>query len=91
MFQTKRIYKAFPQPEGTIIDNELNMPPPKTKLEATRQNKKKYLPGEKLAIKLSKQNDREMFAKQTARNKSDDQLNCKQLSQSLNRIISSLY
>ena len=91
MFETSVVYKNRPIIE---IPPELKLPePPQTRAEARDQNKRRYLPGERLQIKLNKQLKKDKVKTtsltETSRvNIDEDDID--RISKSLGRVMSSL-
>lgn len=86
MFETSVVYKNRPIIE---IPPELKAPepPPQTRAEARDQNKRRYLPGERLQIKLNKQLKHDKAKTATVALQEDD---IDRISKSLGRVMSSL-
>ena len=91
MFETSVVYKNRPIIE---IPPELKAPepPPQTRAEARDQNKRRYLPGERLQIKLNKQlkHDKAKTTNPQSVLKDLQEDDIDKISKSLGRVMSSL-
>ena len=86
MFETSVVYKNKPIIE---IPPELKLPePPQTRAQARDQNKRRYLPGERLQIKLNKQLKHDKTKTATVALQEDD---IDKISKSLGRVMSLLW
>ena len=91
MFATKVIYKN-PEPKLLVPEVKDIEIIPKTRAEAREQNKKKYLPAERLAIQLHKQLKKEKKEKKEiiAEDAPLDEQDIEKITDSMRRIMGSL-